>query len=100
MHGHYMDATTWFYPSVFGLTAEDHELPLPLRLVNEGYDVWLGNMRGTQYSRGHETLDSTDIYSGYWNFSWKEKSTLDFPAAISAIKEETGGKNVAYIGAS
>ena len=55
---------------------------MALRLYNEGYDVWLGNMRGTRYSTKHAYLDPMDYDSGYWNFSMAEKGMLDVPAAI------------------
>ena len=68
--------------------------------MDEGYDVWLANMRGTPYSRKHETLDSSDPNSEYWKFSWDKKGMLDMPAAITKIKEVSGVEKVAYIGAS
>lgn len=36
-------------------------------LANDGYDVWLGNMRGTMYS-SHTTLKKND--QKYWLFRW------------------------------
>ena len=65
-----------------------------------GYDIWLGNMRGTQYSRGHTTLDSSDPASSYWDFTFAEKGMYDVPAAIEKIKEVSGVDKVAYIGYS
>lgn len=41
------------------------------KLADEGYDVWLGNNRGSTYSRKHVKLDArTD--KRYWDFSWAE----------------------------
>ena len=83
MHGSFMDATSWFKPEDTGLFPEgDLPTPLPIQLFNEGYDVWIANMRGTQYSRGHTFYDSDDYNSPYWEFSWAEKGMLDVPAAI------------------
>ena len=55
-----MDATSWFEPEKQGVQLGENDKPLPLSLMDEGYDGWLSNMRGTQYSRKHETLDSSD----------------------------------------
>ena len=69
MHGTFMDASSWFYPETrySGQPFNDYvDRPLPIRLWELGFDVWLGNMRGTQYARGHETLDSSDPQSDYW----------------------------------
>ena len=85
-----MEALFWFMPEAFGVEMGETDLPLPIRLYNEGYDVWLGNMRGTQYSRKHETLDSSDVNSDYWKFSLAEKGMLDVPAAITKIKAVSG----------
>ena len=82
MHGTFMEAATWFVEGTFGTVFGEGDLPLPIRLWNEGYDVWLANMRGTQYSRKHKKLDTSDYTSEYWKFSWAEKGMLDVPAAI------------------
>ena len=73
MHGTFMDGSSWFLPKVNGLyDFADDEKPLPLTLLDMGYDVWVGNMRGTQWSRGHTTLDYKDWDSGYWDFTFAE----------------------------
>ena len=72
MHGMFGDAVSFFTPEIYGIEYGESDLPMPLRLVNEGYDVWLGNMRGTKYSRKHTTLDSSDPTSEYWKFSMAE----------------------------
>lgn len=95
-----MDAISWFAPEKLEVTLGEGELPLPIRLQNEGYDVWLANMRGTRYSRKHTSLDPSDISSDYWKFSWAEKGMLDIPAAIKKVKETSGVEKVAYIGYS
>lgn len=46
-HGNLQDAASWL--AGFG---DDHK-PFQLQLVDEGYDIWLGNNRGTEYSQGH-----------------------------------------------
>lgn len=33
------------------------ELAPAFQLARKGYDIWLGNQRGTKYSMGHESLD-------------------------------------------
>lgn len=61
---------------------------MPLQVFEAGYDVWIGNMRGTQYSRKHKRLSATEI--GYWNFTFAEKGLFDIPATVSKIKDITG----------
>ena len=36
-------------------------------LASQGYDVWLGNNRGTRYANNHTTLDTKS--AEYWRFS-------------------------------
>ena len=39
-------------------------------LADNGYDVWLGNYRGNQYSREHLTMDPDSVWDNdYWHFS-------------------------------
>ncbi|KAF2359429.1 AB-hydrolase lipase domain [Trinorchestia longiramus] len=45
----------------------DHNQALAFILADEGYDVWLGNFRGNQYSRGHVSLSPKSIK--YWQFT-------------------------------
>lgn len=67
--------------------------------ASEGYDVWLGNLRGNKYSRKHKSLDP-DTDMDFWKFSWSENGRYDLPALLNFIKQETGYEKVAYVGHS
>ena len=49
-------------------------------LAKNGYDVWLGNQRGTKYSIGHTQLSTKS--KEYWTFSWQEMGDYDAPAQV------------------
>ena len=68
-----------------------------LRLANEGYDVWVGNSRGTKYCTSHVSLNSADPL--FWQFSWQNMSHYDLPASFEYIHRETN-QNISYIGHS
>jgi lysosomal acid lipase/cholesteryl ester hydrolase len=68
----------------------DSEKPFHLVLADEGYDVWIGNNRGTEYSQGHTSLDAAgETAEEYWDFTWAEMSE-DVKANVSEIKRLTG----------
>ncbi|XP_025831746.1 lipase member K-like [Agrilus planipennis] len=72
---------------------------LAFLLADAGFDVWLGNFRGSQYSQVHLFLKSDSI--AYWNFSFHELGIYDIPAQISLINEVTGQEgNILYLGYS
>jgi len=52
-------------------------------LARQGYDVWIGNNRGTRFSLGHTTLDNKK--KPYWEFDWEEMGTKDTPKVIDYI---------------
>lgn len=68
-------------------------------LAKRGYDVWLGNHRGTKYSRNHVTLDPNKDEQ-FWQFSFQELGDFDMPASIDYVREQTGVKKLTYIGHS
>ena len=74
-------------------------LALPVRLFQEGFDVWLGNNRGTRFSRKHEELD-TDLDAGaFWVFSHAEFGVVDVPSMVKTIVYESGAcAKVSYLG--
>jgi len=89
-HGLEADMMQWVYnrPSVAPA----------LVLARAGYDVWLGNNRGTRWSDTHTTLDPKS--KAYWMFDWEDMGTHDTPAVIEMIKAKTGFAKVNYIGHS
>ncbi|XP_072396727.1 lipase 3-like [Diabrotica undecimpunctata] len=68
-------------------------------LADQGYDVWMGNARGTVYSRNHTRLNP-DTDSEFWQFSWNEIGYYDLPAMIDYITKTTGIDGVHYVGHS
>ncbi|XP_013183260.1 lipase 3 [Amyelois transitella] len=72
---------------------------LAVLLARAGYDVWVGNNRGNRYSRNHVSLDpNTD--DQFWDFTFHEFGTLDLPATIDYILNQTGQSQLSAIGHS
>jgi len=71
---------------------------LAFPLADNGYDVWMINMRGTTYSRRHVNYTVED--PKFWDFSHHESAIYDYPAAIDFILKETGQDQVFFAGFS
>ncbi|KAH0623586.1 hypothetical protein JD844_006503, partial [Phrynosoma platyrhinos] len=67
-------------------------------LADVGYDVWIGNRRGSIYSSNHKTLNPSE--KKFWDFSFHEMGYYDIPAVIDFILNKTGHKQLYYIGHS
>ncbi|EGZ17162.1 hypothetical protein PHYSODRAFT_331176 [Phytophthora sojae] len=67
-------------------------------LADAGFDVWLGNNRGTTWSNEHTMLTTDD--DAYWEFSWQEMGLYDLPAMINYVLDTTGRSTLSYIGHS
>jgi len=69
------------------------------KLARLGYDVWLGNQRGTKHSLGHTTLDPKKD-KAYWEFSYTEMGDFDAPAQVDYVRAFTGQNKISYVGHS
>ncbi|XP_044254320.1 lipase 3-like [Tribolium madens] len=72
---------------------------LSLLLSDRGYDIWLGNTRGTTWSRKHKVFNP-DKDGEFWDFSLHEIGIYDNPAFIDYVLNVTGKKSLHYIGYS
>ncbi|CAG9762365.1 unnamed protein product [Ceutorhynchus assimilis] len=72
---------------------------IAFQLADAGYDVWLGNYRGTEYSEGHESLNVTQ--KEFWDHSVDEIAKYDLPAMLQLVQYHSGsrGKTI-YVGHS
>lgn len=59
-----------------------------LVLARAGWDVWLGNNRGTRFSQKHVSMNPKS--KEYWMFDWEDMGTKDLPAIIDFIIQMTG----------
>ncbi|XP_024883675.1 lipase 3-like isoform X1 [Temnothorax curvispinosus] len=67
-------------------------------LADQGYDVWIGNVRGNSYCRSHVNMTIYD--PKFWQYSFHEIGTKDLPAMFDYIFNYTKQKDLYYIGHS
>ncbi|KAG5667105.1 hypothetical protein PVAND_015104 [Polypedilum vanderplanki] len=63
--------------------------------ADEGYDVWLGNVRGSKYATKHKYLDTESLK--YWQFSFHEMGVYDLKTMIDYTLQMTGSDSCFYI---
>lgn len=110
-HGLGANSTQWMINSTVGRAADwtssqctdsgecKFDDSLAFSLSNYGYDVWLGNMRGSVNCLEHSTLNAFRD-AKYWDFSIDEMAKFDVPAMISYVKTQSNSAKVDYIGLS
>ena len=92
MHGAGGNAVAW-------IGADPGEPNLLLRLVDRGYDVWVGGSRGSLYSN-ENIKDGTWSDEERWSHTWTDMGYYDLPADIDKILEVTGKSKVTLMGYS
>ncbi|KAK0080852.1 hypothetical protein PV325_013228 [Microctonus aethiopoides] len=78
-HGLFGSSNTWV------LTGKNHSLVY--LLADEGYDVWIGNIRGSTYGKVHMNMTTTD--PRFFNFSIYELGMYDLTAEVSYVNNLT-----------
>ncbi|KAE8740390.1 hypothetical protein FOCC_FOCC014094 [Frankliniella occidentalis] len=71
---------------------------IAFKLYNEGYDVWLGNFRGSGLSKNHTNYTILDRQ--FWNYSLHEHGVIDIPAMVDYVLAATGKPSLLYSGHS
>ena len=74
------------------------EWSLAYFLLENGYDVWIGNNRGNKYCKTHKTPKISN--KEFWDYSFQEMGRYDLPAMINKICAETGHEKISYVGHS
>lgn len=67
-------------------------------LADAGYDVWLGNARGSKYARRHVTKHPAQ--KDFWQYSNDEIALHDLPTMIDYVLKTSNQEKLYYIGHS
>lgn len=59
-------------------------------LANAGYDIWLGNNRGTIYSRSNTHLNPDKDGAKFFDYSFYELGLYDAPTQLDYVRKATG----------
>ncbi|KIM45191.1 hypothetical protein M413DRAFT_24436 [Hebeloma cylindrosporum] len=90
-HGLLMNSEVW-------VCITDASRALPFVLVEQGYDVWLGNNRGNKYSK--KSIHHGPNSSKFWDFSIDDFAWHDIPDSINHILDVTKADKLSYVGFS
>ncbi|XP_071056613.1 lipase 3-like [Onthophagus taurus] len=74
------------------------ERSIGCKLVNAGYDVWMGNARGSMWSLKHKKYNRRS--KQFWQFSFHEIAIYDYTAEIDYITNITGHYKMFFLGHS
>ncbi|KAL3849364.1 hypothetical protein ACJIZ3_011246 [Penstemon smallii] len=88
-HGLFVDGVTWLMNSP--------QQSLAMILADNGFDVWISNLRGTRYSRRHVFLHP--LQPQFWDWTWDELVIHDLQSVIEYVYGQTGQK-IHYVGHS
>jgi lysosomal acid lipase/cholesteryl ester hydrolase len=94
-HGLIDNSATWLIPN--------KSISLSFTLVEEGYDVWMTNSRGTVNSYEHmhpETHNVRKISSDFFRFTFGDMAQYDLPAYLDYILKRSDYDKVFYVGHS
>ncbi|CAL8136494.1 unnamed protein product [Orchesella dallaii] len=72
---------------------------LVFMLADAGWDVWLGNFRGSSFSLQHTILNA-DRNLNFWDFSFHELGLFDFPVMLDQARRVSENDKVFVIGHS
>ncbi len=94
----------WFICKIFydlqdssdGWIANTKALSIPYKLVDSGYDVWIGNNRGNSHSNKHLNLSRSENKNSYWNFNFHDMGMKDVPAMTDYILGLTNQEKLIY----
>lgn len=95
LHGLLDNGFTWLF--------KDLKQNLPIMLADEGYDVWIGNNRGTLHAKEHinpKKFSWKDPFNEYWDFSLDHLAAIDVHVMIDYVCDITGYNQIDYIGHS
>lgn len=67
-------------------------------LADKGYDVWLGNTRGSRYTKKY--LRTSRSIRKYWDYTFSDIGLYDIPTMVDFILKATNEEKLFYIGHS
>lgn len=110
-----MDACTWLEGQM-GIGEKFHDCyvhegpcnhPVFMQLVDMGYDVWIGNPRGTKFSNVNPKFENADdpshpdfasLNAQKYDYTWKDQGVSDLPAFMDKMIEQSGRDKVTVVG--
>lgn len=70
------------------------KIALPYLLADSGWDVFIGNARGSKFSTEHVKYSYKS--SKFWNFSWHEIGYFDLPAMLEFALDKSKSSQAFY----